>query len=66
MKTIREIRAQQGITQAEMAERLGISRPTYIKIENDPNAMTVNTARRICRLLGCSVEDVFFCGECQD
>ena len=60
MKTIREMRVQRGITQTKMAEELGVSRPTYIKFENNPSAMSVGTAKRICSLLGCRLEDIFF------
>lgn len=64
MKTVREMRVARGKTQAEMADDLGVSRPTYIKFENDPGAMSVGTAQRVCALLDCSMEDIFFCRRC--
>ena len=60
MTTLREMRIKRGKTQADMASELGISRPTYIKFENDPSAMSVGSAQRICELLDCSINDVVF------
>ena len=65
MKTIREMREEKGITQGTMAKRLGVSRPTYIKFENNPSAMSMGTAKRVCELLDCTVDDIFFAVEVQ-
>lgn len=47
---LNQIRQKQGITQAEMAEKLGISRPTYIQIERGKKEPTVSQARIIAEL----------------
>ncbi len=44
---LKQIRQKQGITQAEMAERLGVSRPTYIQIERGKKEPTISQARII-------------------
>ena len=47
---LKQIRQKQGITQAEMAEKLGVSRPTYIQIERGEKEPTVGQARIIAEL----------------
>lgn len=59
-ETLREAREEAGFTQQEMANELGISRPTYIGLENDPTRATVLQARRICEILSRSYEHIFF------
>lgn len=56
-KRIKGKRAELGLTQAEMAERLGISRYTYISYENNPYAVKISNLEAIARVLGCSVSD---------
>ena len=48
---LKQIRQKQGITQAEMAEKLGVSRPTYIQIERGQRELTVGQAKVIAELL---------------
>ena len=45
--TVKQARQYAGFTQREMAEKLGISRDTYRKIEQSPEDATVATAKRI-------------------
>lgn len=58
--TIRDARRDLGLTQDDMAERLGITRPTYAKMEEDPGSLTIETARKVCRILGRQFSDIFF------
>lgn len=59
-KTLREVRKEVGFTQQYMADELGISRPTYMKIEEDPSKASVLQAKRICEILSKSYEGIFF------
>ena len=59
-ETLAEAREKAGITQQEMADKLGITRQTYAKIESAPEKATVLQARRICQLLSRSYERIFF------
>lgn len=59
-ETLREARENAGFTQQYMANELGISRPTYAKIEEDPTQASVLQARRICEILARSYEHIFF------
>lgn len=47
----------------EMACAIGVSYPTYQKIERDPSRMTRAQAERAAALLGCDVENVFYLPE---
>lgn len=47
---LQQIRQKQGITQEEMAKRLGVSRPTYIQIERGEKEPTVGQAKIIAEL----------------
>lgn len=59
-ETLREAREEAGYSQQEMADELGVSRPTYAGIEANPDRATVLQARRICQLLSRSYERIFF------
>lgn len=52
---LKQIRQKQGITQAEMAGKLGVSRPTYIQIERGKKEPTVSQARTISELFHLNV-----------
>jgi len=56
---VRERRKEQRITQAELAEQVGVSRQTIIAVEQGDYAPSVYLALRIARVLGASVEDLF-------
>ena len=48
---LKQVRQKQNITQADMAKKLGISRPTYIQIERGKKEPTITQARIIAELL---------------
>lgn len=56
---VRERRKGRRITQAELAERVGVSRQTIIAVEQGDYAPSVYLALRIARTLGATVEDLF-------
>ena len=58
--TLKEARQEIGITQQEMADELGVSRPTYKAIEADPSRATIAQAKQICSVLSRSYETIFF------
>ena len=47
-------------TAKAVAEAVGVSCPTYAKIEKDPSRMTHAQAERAAELLGCDVEELFY------
>lgn len=56
---VREARRAHRVTQAELAESVGVSRQTIISIERGEHAPSVYLALRIARELGTTVEDLF-------
>ena len=55
---VRRARIVAGFTSAELAERIGISRPMLSSIENGAGT-SVKTAHRIAEAVGRSFEDLF-------
>lgn len=56
---LRARRQQCGLTQAELAQRTGVSRQLIAAVEAGHNSPAVDAALRIARALGASVEDLF-------
>jgi transcriptional regulator with XRE-family HTH domain len=56
---LRRIRREAGLTQTEMARRLGVSQPTLNRLENAEQNATLKTLGRLCVALKCGVGDLF-------
>jgi putative transcriptional regulator len=56
---LRELRTKRNLTQAELAEKIGVSRKTINTVENGIFIPSTVLALRIARALGTSVETVF-------
>ena len=57
---VRELRAEAGgMTQAELAQRIGLTRQTVIAIEKGRYSPSLEAAFQIARVLGLPLEDVF-------
>ncbi|WP_349827495.1 helix-turn-helix transcriptional regulator [Brevibacterium litoralis] len=57
--TVKAARKEAGLTQAHLAQRVGVSRQTVISIERGDYAPSVYLALRIARELRTSVERLF-------
>lgn len=57
--SVREIRAQLSWTQADLAERLGVSRQTVNAIETEKYDPSLPLAFKIAKLFRKPVEDIF-------
>ena len=58
--TIRALRFAHGeMTQAALAEKVGVTRQTIVAIEQGRYSPSLESAFRIARLFGVGVEDVF-------
>lgn len=57
---IEEARKCAKLTQEEVAGHLGISVPTYRKMEKDPASITIDEARTLAALFGIDVSQIFF------
>lgn len=56
---LRELRSARGWTQAELGERLGVSRQAVIALESDKHDPSLDLAYRIAALFGQPVEAIF-------
>ncbi|KKS55827.1 MAG: hypothetical protein UV20_C0021G0008 [Candidatus Magasanikbacteria bacterium GW2011_GWA2_42_32] len=55
-KKIKELREQNKFSQEYLAEKLGVSRPTYIQIENGKRDITVPEAKKLASIFSLSLE----------
>lgn len=56
---VTQLRAEREWTQADLAERVGVSRQTINAIEKEKFDPSLPVAFRIARVFGSSIEDVF-------
>jgi len=56
---IQPLREAAGLTQEELARKLGVTRQTINAIENDKYNPTLQLAFKLARLFGCPIEQVF-------
>jgi putative transcriptional regulator len=56
---LHELRTRRGLTQAELAEKVGVSRKTINTVENGIFIPSTVLALRLARALGTSVEALF-------
>jgi putative transcriptional regulator len=57
---LRVLRAVHNITQAELADKLGVSRQTVNAIETEKYDPSLPLAFKIAKVFKCRIEDVFF------
>ncbi|WP_066798851.1 helix-turn-helix transcriptional regulator [Sphingomonas soli] len=60
---LKSMRVQAGLTQAELAERVGVSRKTVNTVENGVFTPSATLALQLARALGVPVEALFFLQE---
>ncbi|MBI2409680.1 DUF4065 domain-containing protein [Candidatus Kaiserbacteria bacterium] len=54
---IKALRLERGLSQSEAAEKIGLSRQSYMAVERGARDMTLPEAKRLCSLLGISIEE---------
>jgi putative transcriptional regulator len=60
MKTrIKEYRARYGLTQAKLAEKVGIRRETIVFLEKGKYNPSLKLAHKISKVLNARIEDIF-------
>lgn len=57
---MRRARVLADMTKKEVAELLGVHPHTYAKWENDPEEMSISTARQFCRIVKQDFSNIFF------
>jgi putative transcriptional regulator len=56
---LKELRAEQGLTQADLAAKLGVSRQTVIAVESGRYDPSLPLAFAIARVFARRIEDIF-------
>ncbi|MBI4744504.1 MAG: DUF4065 domain-containing protein [Actinobacteria bacterium] len=54
---IQQLRKKNNLTQEFLASELGISRPTYVQIEQGKRELTISEAEKLASVFGISIED---------
>jgi len=54
-----KVRKEARLTQAQAAQKAGIDRSTYVHIERGDREPSLNTARRIAKAFGRTIEELF-------
>lgn len=57
-QTIKKLRLRNNFSQKYLAEKLGVSRPTYIQIEKGERELTITEAEKIASILSMSLDDL--------
>ena len=57
---MKQARAQAGLSQQELADKLGVSRQTINAIEKGDYNPTIKLCVGICRILGLTLNDLFW------
>ena len=57
---LRELREAKGLTQAQLADAIGMSRKTVNTVENGEFVPSTIVALKLAAALQCTVEDLFF------
>jgi len=60
---IKEIRTRYGLTQEELADKVGVTRQTILYIEKGKYNPSLIVARKIARVLKSRIEDLFIFNE---
>lgn len=58
--TLKQARQYAGFTQREMAQKLGISRDVYRKIEQFPEKTPIALAQKFSAAVGIDIDQIFF------
>lgn len=58
-----DLRAERSLTQAALAEAVGVSRKTINTVENNVFVPSTTLALKLARALGVPVEDIFSLGD---
>ncbi len=57
--TIKKLRTARALSQAQVAETIGVARPSYIAIEKGQRDVSLTEAEKLSRMLGVTVEEIY-------
>ena len=63
---LKKLRIDMGLTQNELAQKIGISRSFYTNIENGKANPTLKTALKLKKVLDYSEDDIFFVSDVKE
>lgn len=58
--SVKQARLFSGMTQDEIAKKMGINRSTYIKLEKNPGSMTIEQGVEFSHITGVDFNDIVF------
>lgn len=58
--SVKQARLYAGLTQVEVARKLGISRDSYRKIEISPETASIAVAKEFSEIVGIPIDQIFF------
>lgn len=58
--SLKQARLIKGLTQKEVAEKLGVNRDTYRRLEKYPDETTIKQAKLLSEILDMSYDFIFF------
>ncbi len=57
---MKQARLEKNLSQTELAKMIGVSRQTINMIEKNDYNPTIGLCRKICKVLGCTLNDLFW------
>jgi len=57
-QSIKTLRNKRGFSQSELATKLGMSRPSYISIEQGKKELTLSEAEKLSEIFGVSLKEM--------
>lgn len=61
--TMKQARVGADLTQAAVAEKMGVHPTTYFKMEKHPEDLTIKQAKRFSKIVGLKFDDILFMDE---
>lgn len=58
--TVKAARVNAGLTQEELANKMGVHRSTISSWETNPSTMQIKDAELLCKILNISISKIFF------
>ena len=60
MYTVKQARQFANLTQAQVAKKMGVNVDTYRRIELNPECASIQNARKFCKIVGRTMDEIFF------
>lgn len=64
--TLKAARVNAGLSQEELADKLGVHRQTIANFEREPEKISIKIAVELCDILGIGINEIFFSSNLQN